>query len=70
MFDEDIIRQHKDGFYPVILDREMVEVYQVIEKRGLNKSYMIALGLVYVIFTWFVIAIIKRGRKRRAEQDQ
>lgn len=69
MFDEDIIRQHEDGFYPVILDREMVEVYQVIEKRGLNKSYMIALGLVYVIFTWFVIVIIKRGRARRAEQD-
>lgn len=69
MFESEIIRENKEGYYPIILDREMVEIYQVIDKRGINVSYIVALGIVYVLFTIFVITIIKRGRKRRAEQD-
>lgn len=68
MFESEIIRENKEGYYPIILDREMVEVYQVIDKRGINVSYLVALGIVYVLFTIFVILIVKRGRKRRAEQ--
>ncbi|MEO4054237.1 alpha-amylase family glycosyl hydrolase [Solibacillus sp. CAU 1738] len=69
MLDSDIIRANKDGNYAVILDREVVEVFQIIDKRGLNVSYLVALGLVYVLFIAFVIIIIKRGRERRAIQD-
>ena len=68
MFNSEIIRENKDGNYTIILDREMVEVYQVIEARGINMSYIIALGLVVVLYTIFMIVIIKRGKKRRAEQ--
>ncbi|WP_332650333.1 alpha-amylase family glycosyl hydrolase [Lysinibacillus sp. 54212] len=69
MFESEIIRENKEGYYPIILDREMVEVYQVIDERGINVSYLVALGIVYVLFTVFVISIVKRGRKRRAEQN-
>lgn len=69
MLDSEIIRANKSGEYPVILDREVVEIYQIIDKRGLNVSYLVALGLVYVLFIIFVVLIIKRGRQRRAEQD-
>ncbi|ATP39111.1 alpha-amlyase [Solibacillus sp. R5-41] len=70
MFDSEIIRANKDDNYTIILDREMVEVYQVIEARGINTSYIVALSLVVVIYTIFMVVIIKRGRKRRAEQAQ
>lgn len=63
------IRSDKNGNYTVILDREMIEIYHIQEDQGINKSYLIALGLVYLIFTWFVIVIVRRGKIRRAEQD-
>lgn len=69
MFNSEVIRENKDGNYTIILDREMVEVYQVIEARGINMSYIIALSLVVVLYTIFMIVIMKRGRQRRAEQD-
>ncbi|MER1998782.1 MAG: alpha-amylase family glycosyl hydrolase [Lysinibacillus sp.] len=67
LFEAETIRTNRDGNYAIILDREMFEVYQVKDDRGLNKSYIIALSLVYIAFTAFVIMIVKRGRKRRAE---
>lgn len=69
MFESEIIRLNSDGHYPVILDREKIEIYQVIDEKGFNTSYIIALGFVYVLFTAFVVMVVKRGRKRRAEQD-
>lgn len=69
MFESDIIRVNKEDKYPVILDRESVEVYQVIEETGINMSYVIALAIVYILFTIFVVMVVKRGRKRRAAQD-
>lgn len=69
MFESEIMRTNSEGYYPIILDREKVEVYQVIDEKGFNTSYIVALGIVYVLFTAFVIIVVKRGRKRRAEQD-
>lgn len=70
MFESEIIRENKDGEYAIYLDREMVEVYQIIDERGLNISYFIALGLVLVLYSVFMIVIMKRGKVRRAEQDK
>lgn len=69
MFENDIIRVNKEGNYPVILDRESIEVYQVIDETGINMSYVITLAIVYILFTIFVVMVVKRGRKRRAAQD-
>jgi len=66
---EEKVRINEKEVYPVILDREMVEIYQVRNDEGLNMPYMIALGLVWVIFIGFVVIIIKRGKVRRQEQD-
>ena len=68
MFDRDIVRE-QNGEYALVLNREIVEIYQVIENQGLNKSYMVALGAVYVLFAAFVIIVVKRarqGKKRNA----
>ena len=69
MFESEIIRENSDGNYTIILDREMFEIYQVTNDRGLNKSYIIALGLVYLLFTIFVILIVKRSRKSRKNNE-
>ncbi|KOS66711.1 alpha-amlyase [Lysinibacillus contaminans] len=69
ILNEEKVRLNEKNVFPVILDREMVEIYQVKDDEGLNIPYMVALGLVYVLFIGFVIVIIKRGKKRRQEQD-
>ena len=69
MLNNDIIRRNEDGIYPVILNREVVEIFQVTEKKGINVSYIVALGLVYLLFIGFIIAIIKRGKKRRVDGE-
>lgn len=69
MFESEIMRANPDGHYPIILDREKVEIYQVIDEKGFNTSYIVALAIVYVLFTAFVVIVVKRGRKRRAQQD-
>ncbi|QCR31569.1 alpha-amylase family glycosyl hydrolase [Lysinibacillus sp. SGAir0095] len=68
LLDSDTIRVNKDGNYPIILDREIVEIFQVKEERGINKGYLAALAIVYILFIAFIVAIIKRGKRRRAEQ--
>lgn len=69
MLENEIIRTNSEGFYPVILDREKMEIYQVIDEKGWNMPYMVALGIVYVLFIAFVIIVVRRGRIRRAAQD-
>ncbi|MGE7090204.1 alpha-amylase family glycosyl hydrolase [Lysinibacillus sp. NPDC048646] len=66
---EEKVRINEKDVYPVILDREMIEIYQVREDKGLNLPYMVALGLVWLLFIGFVVVIIKRGKSRRQEQD-
>ncbi|RHW39881.1 alpha-amlyase [Lysinibacillus yapensis] len=69
MLDSDTVRMNEDGNYPIVLDREIVEIFQVTEERGINKGYLAALGLVYLLFIAFIIAIIKRGKRRRSDQQ-
>lgn len=68
MLENDTIRANRDGNYPIILDREVVEIFHVTDERGINKGYLAALALVYILFIAFIIAIIKRGKKARAEK--
>ena len=70
MLESETIRSDKNGDYSVILDREMIEIYQIKDDTGINKSYLIALGLVYILFIWFVIAVLRRGKLKRAQQNK
>ncbi|GLC87756.1 alpha-amylase family glycosyl hydrolase [Lysinibacillus piscis] len=63
------VRLNEKNVYPVILNRELVEIYQVRDDEGFNIPYMIALALVWVIFIGFVVIIMKRGKERRREED-
>ena len=70
ILNQEKVRLNEKDVYPIILDREMVEIYQVKDDEGFNIPYMVALGLVYLLFIGFVFVIIKRGKKRRQEQDR
>lgn len=61
----EIVKQNKNGDYVVILDREVADVYQIIDKRGWNYTYIAALAIVYILFMAFVIAIVRKDRKQR-----
>jgi len=59
------VRINEKDVYPVILDREMVEVFQVRNDEGFNIPYIVTLGLVWLLFIGFVVFIIRRGKVRR-----
>lgn len=65
--DLNIVRADDNGNYPLILDREVVEVYKVYDKSGINYSFVIALALVYILFIVFVVMLFKRAKKNKAQ---
>lgn len=65
LLEKDIIRENDSSEYKIGIEREVVEVYQVKDKQGINIAYLVALGLVYVLFIAFIVAVLKRGKKKR-----
>lgn len=70
MFEKDIVRENDESKYRLVVDREIVEVYQVKDKKGVNIAYLAALGLVYVLFIAFIVAVLRRGKKKRQQLEQ
>ncbi|MFJ8064109.1 alpha-amylase family glycosyl hydrolase [Psychrobacillus sp. NPDC096426] len=70
LFESDIVRPDDNGEYRLVVDREIVEVYQVTDLQGLNKSYIFAMALSYVLFLGFLVIVWKKGKQRRNEQNK
>ncbi|PSL28378.1 glycosidase [Planomicrobium soli] len=68
LFESDIVRQKASGEYLITLDREVAETFNVIDERGFNKAYIIALIVLYVVFLAFLRIVWKKGRQRKAEE--
>ncbi|GGA18176.1 alpha-amylase family glycosyl hydrolase [Psychrobacillus lasiicapitis] len=68
LFESDIVRADDNGEYRLVLDREIVEVYQVTDRHGLNKSYIFAMALSYILFLAFLVIVWKKGKQRKNEQ--
>jgi len=68
LFESDIVRADDNGQYRLVLDREIVEVYQITDRQGLNKSYIFAMALSYILFLTFLVIVWKKGKQRRNEQ--
>lgn len=69
MLDSEVVRVNNENVYPLALDREVVEIYQVIDERGINIPYLIALGFVYLIFISFIVALMRRSKRNRKNED-
>ncbi|SDM44917.1 Glycosidase [Psychrobacillus sp. OK028] len=70
LFESDIIRATADGSYRLVLDREIVEVYQVKDDKGLNGAYIAAMAVAYILFMLFLIIVWRKGKQRRADEEQ
>lgn len=70
MLESELVKINKEGTFPIVLDREIVEIFQVIDERGINIPYLIALGLVYVIFIAFIIAIMRKAKRTKSEKSE
>ncbi|KKI93583.1 hypothetical protein WQ54_02945 [Bacillus sp. SA1-12] len=56
--------EEEDGKYEFILDREIAEVYEVNEKKGLNLPLISVFILVPVLFILFLVLANKRGKRK------
>lgn len=69
MLDSDTVRLNEEGKYPIVLDREVIEIFQVTDKRGINISYLVALALVYIVFIGFVVGLLKKGKRKKTSTE-
>ncbi len=69
MLETEVVRVNEDGTYPIVLDREIVEIYQVIDEKGINVAYLVALGLVYIIFIAFIIGILRKAKRNKTANN-
>ena len=65
LIEQDMLRQRDDGNYRIVLNREVADFYPVNVEKGLNKAYMAALALVYILFMIFIYFVWKKGRERK-----
>ena len=70
LFESDIVRPSDDGSYRLVIDREIVEVFQVTERKGLNTAYIVAMGISYLLFIVFLVVVWKKGKQRRRDDDR
>lgn len=63
LFEKDVVRLDDNG-YNIVIDREIVELYQVKDEQGFNIAYIAMMALVYSIFLVFIWALIRRGKRR------
>lgn len=63
LFEKDIVRVDENGQYNVVVNRELVELYQVKKAQGFNYTYMGVMAFVYIIFIVFIWLLIKRAKR-------
>lgn len=65
LLNEEIYRANDDGVYRLIQDREVAEIYHVIDKQGINIGYIVAMILVYILFIGFIVALMRRAKRNK-----
>ncbi|ARF18268.1 alpha-amylase family glycosyl hydrolase [Sporosarcina ureae] len=65
---QDLIKMTKDNKYPLVLERELAEIYIVEEDKGFNTPYLIASILVVILFGLFLYMVIRKGKQSRTEE--
>lgn len=68
LMESDILRQREDGTYRIVVDREIAELFTVNEPKGLNKGYLAALAMVYVLFLGFLYLVWRKGKQRKKDK--
>lgn len=69
LFENNIVRQDTNGNYKITLDRELGEAFNVIEQKGFNKAYILALIVLYSTFILFLWFAKQRGKKKEGRKN-
>lgn len=68
LFEGDIVRQEANGTYRITMDRELAETFHVMEERGINTAYIVALVVMLIVFVIFIWLVWRKGKQRRADE--
>lgn len=63
LFASDLVKS-ENGEYKIIVDREMMEVYKLSDKAGINIPFVSSIFIVFFVFALFMYFAWKRGKKR------
>ncbi|MGE6260230.1 alpha-amylase family glycosyl hydrolase [Heyndrickxia sporothermodurans] len=58
-----VVRAEK-GTFKLALERETSEIYNVVDKTGINFMFIAALILIWVVFFAFIFIVKKRGKRK------
>lgn len=64
LFKDDSVKYTKDG-YPLVINRETVNILALGEERGINVSLVLAIVLVNVAFISFLLLVWMKSRKEK-----
>ena len=67
IFEQDLVRATDNGDYRLVVDREIVELFQVTDREGLNTSYIVAMAIAYLLFVVFLVIVWKKGKQRKLD---
>lgn len=68
LYGTDMVRS-ENGEYKIIVDREMTEIYDLVDKSSYNIPFIIALFAVFGFFIVFMYAAWKRGKNTICGHD-
>ena len=66
LFGSDLIRS-EDGEYKFVVERDVLEIYKMNEKTGINYSFIIAIAAVIILFSAFIYFVPKRPKEEAAK---
>lgn len=61
---QDLIKKTKDDKYHIVVERELAEAYIIEEDTGYNTAYLVASIAVVVLFSLFLTAAVRKGRRQ------
>lgn len=61
------IEREDNGVFKLALDRETSEIYNVVEKTGINYVMIAVLVAIWVAFILFVVTVRKRGKNKKVQ---
>jgi len=69
LFAGDLSREDDNGEYQIVIDREEVEIYALVDKTTIKISYIAAIAMVWVLFALFIYLVMKRSKRNASSKN-
>lgn len=61
----DMVRSNEHEQYDIVIDREMAEIYVLVDKTKINISFLVGIAAVWIVFGLFLYIVWRRGKQSR-----